>query len=778
MSEHEHDLTDTDSSRYSGKLWSGSPIAQEALLLLAELASELSAVTDFEALQQILTRKLRWIVDFDRCTLAVQAESGDTEYLLFEITSPSKAKSISPQKIPIEQGWTGRVLIDSKPYFIEDLAQLLASIISPPNEHWGIVPNARSLMLLPLQMGERTIGSLNFSSNTVGAYSVTWRNLASLLASQVGGQLGSILTQVQLKTAYEFRERVMESTTDAIFTLDLQGNFTLANQRTAEMTGYVVKELLGVSFLNLFAPRDATQIQALMKAIISQGATVNQYDAEIIRKDNSKKIITFNLAPLFIEGKISAIAGTAQDITERKQAESALLRAKVAEAANFALERQVQERTLQLQQALDFEARLKRITDKVRDSLDESQIVEAAVQELALGLNIGCCNMAFYDLDQGTSTIYYEYAISIPASQGRIAQIADFPELYRQLLQNQYFQFCSIVPHPKRGQVAMLACPISDDQGIIGDLWLINQKNHAFNESEIRLVQQVANQCAIAIRQARLYQAATAQVEELEKLNQLKDDFLSTVSHELRTPLSNINMATHMLKIAPTAQARERYLDILQNECAREIQLIDDLLDLQRLEFASYSNSHEIVNLQDWLPSIIEPFQVRTQEHQQKLRVELPSFLPLIVSDAVALGRILSELLNNAGKYTPEAGEIAISVCYKLRPSLLSMKQVGQGVAEAMSGSFAETDVALDQIAISFTISNQAEIPQTELQRIFEKFYRVPGADRWKQGGTGLGLALVQKLVETLQGTIQVASSEGWTRFTVQLTAIAVESTP
>ena len=65
MGEHEHFLASNDRSRYSGKLWSGSPIAQEPLLLLAELASELSTATDFETLQQILTRKLRWILDFD-----------------------------------------------------------------------------------------------------------------------------------------------------------------------------------------------------------------------------------------------------------------------------------------------------------------------------------------------------------------------------------------------------------------------------------------------------------------------------------------------------------------------------------------------------------------------------------------------------------------------------------------------------------------------------------------------------------------------------------------
>jgi signal transduction histidine kinase len=70
-----------------------------------------------------------------------------------------------------------------------------------------------------------------------------------------------------------------------------------------------------------------------------------------------------------------------------------------------------------------------------------------------------------------------------------------------------------------------------------------------------------------------------------------------------------------------------------------------------------------------------------------------------------------------------------------------------------------------------FSIRNSAEIPATELPRIFEKFYRVPSADPWKEGGTGLGLALVQKLVQKLEGSIQVESSHGWTTFTVELTA-------
>jgi GAF domain-containing protein len=190
-----------------------------------------------------------------------------------------------------------------------------------------------------------------------------------------------------------------------------------------------------------------------------------------------------------------------------------------------ALEGQVQERTNQLQQALEFDTMLKRITDKVRDSLDESQILQTVVQEIGQGLDVDCCDTALYDLDQGVSTICYEYTtLSIPPAQGSVVQLqSPFHGVHAQLLQGQCLQFCENAESPIRpiqGCVTLLACPLFDDQGILGDLWLLKcGENHLFNELEVRLVQQVANQCAIALRQARLYQTAQAQVIALEKLH-------------------------------------------------------------------------------------------------------------------------------------------------------------------------------------------------------------------------------------------------------------------
>jgi signal transduction histidine kinase len=427
-----------------------------------------------------------------------------------------------------------------------------------------------------------------------------------------------------------------------------------------------------------------------------------------------------------------------------------------AQQANADLEQQVQQRTRQLSNALDYESTLKRITDRVRDSLDERHILEAALQELTVVLKLAGCNAAIYDLNQGTSTVQYEFTQSLPTLQGRVAQMEDFPEIYQQLKQGRWFQFCSLLPNPVRGRVAMLACPIfvdpqssrGVDQSVLGDLWLIHHPDHMFDEYEIRLVQQVANQCAIAIRQARLYQAAQGQVQELAELNRLKDEFLSTVSHELRTPITNIKMAIQMLRTSTTDDRRAKYIRILEQEAVREADLINDLLDLQQLQVAPRQVELEPIVLHDWLPKLVEPFQPRFMARQQQFRLGELTDLPPFASEIASLRRILAELLNNACKYTAPGGQIELWVESEAAPS------------------------AADAESLSFVIANQATIPAQELPKIFDKFYRCPKADPWKQGGTGLGLALVKKLVERLQGEIHVSSLNGWTEFRVKLPAL------
>lgn len=412
---------------------------------------------------------------------------------------------------------------------------------------------------------------------------------------------------------------------------------------------------------------------------------------------------------------------------------------------------EIQAQTLQLQQAIEYQAMLHRITDRVRDSWDETQILQTVVQELGSILSLSGCDTAQYDREID-ATVLYRY-VSAEKQEAIIwremAQTVDLKELR---LQGQTTQFCCL-----RDRRIVLFCPILDGHDLLGDLRLYRVATAAFDDLEVGLVQQVASQCAIAIRQARLYQTLQAQVAELERLNHVKDEFLNTVSYELRVPMANMKMSIEMLKLTllsgttnqsppPPLSKAQLYLNILQNECDRETKLIEDLLDLQQLDTHTMTLLVSAVPLEDWLPHIIEPLRQKFQAQQLDLILEIQPDLPSLICDHVNLSRIITELLNNAYKYTPIQEKVIVSV---------------------------KQDISLENPQnhwIDIEICNTGvEIPAEEIPRIFDKFYRISRLDLRRQGGTGLGLSLVQQLVTRLGGVINVTSKNLETRFTIRL---------
>ncbi|MEN9221392.1 MAG: HAMP domain-containing sensor histidine kinase [Thermostichus sp. BF3_bins_97] len=239
-----------------------------------------------------------------------------------------------------------------------------------------------------------------------------------------------------------------------------------------------------------------------------------------------------------------------------------------------------------------------------------------------------------------------------------------------------------------------------------------------------------------------------SQVDELERLNLLKDDFLSTVSHELRTPLTSIRLSVELLQMSlrpfSLTEKQQHYLTLLRQECQREIELVEDLLMLQELEANTYTQSPEALNLAQRLTTWVQTLQERAHSAQQDLSLQILSALPPLQLDAASLERILRELIINACKHGDQPGTIQVQA--SLDP---------------------KTESGPHHLRLQ--VRNTGIIPPTELPYLFNSFYRVPQADPWKQGGTGLGLALVKKLVESMQGKITAKSEDGWVSFFVEL---------
>ncbi|HEY9627550.1 MAG TPA: response regulator [Coleofasciculaceae cyanobacterium] len=301
--------------------------------------------------------------------------------------------------------------------------------------------------------------------------------------------------------------------------------------------------------------------------------------------------------------------------------------------------------------------------------------------------------------------------------------------------------------------IADSAAPLRDDAENITGVVVVFR-----DVAERELVQERA----IALQRSQLLEA---QMSELQRLSQLKDDFLSTVSHELRSPLANIKMSIHMLemsldrqRLAPPdseeASASERisrYLQILRSECDQELNLVNDLLEIQRLEANVTLFDWTPITLSEWIPQIIAAYEGRAEQQQIQIRVILPESIPVLISDRMMLSSALSELLNNACKYTPPTGVITLST---------QMAEAPNAVA-----------------TLRLVVSNTGiGILPDELPHIFEKFYRAPSLASATRSdghrhpeGTGLGLALVQKQIVCLGGTIEAQSDPDEVRFVIEL---------
>lgn len=232
--------------------------------------------------------------------------------------------------------------------------------------------------------------------------------------------------------------------------------------------------------------------------------------------------------------------------------------------------------------------------------------------------------------------------------------------------------------------------------------------------------------------QAKLHDKTRQYVGQLREINELKDEFLSNMSDRLRYPLTNMLMSIKNLRLPGIAPERQsKYLDILEQECTKEINLINDLLTLQKLESDQEPIQFETIDLNSKIQELGANFSQRLGDKGLSITVDLPKEPLTLQTEIDSFDRILQELLNNA--YT-----------YSERDTVIYLQ------------AFHQVESQIDQVIIKVINTGRA-ISQEEATYIFDKFRR--GKGRWHPG-TGLGLALVKSLVQHLSGAIAVDSVE------------------
>jgi signal transduction histidine kinase len=230
--------------------------------------------------------------------------------------------------------------------------------------------------------------------------------------------------------------------------------------------------------------------------------------------------------------------------------------------------------------------------------------------------------------------------------------------------------------------------------------------------------------------------------QELRRIDSMKSEFVSVASHELRTPLAAIKNAVQLMLSGKTGEInenQEKFLSVAERNINRLTNILNDLLNLSRIESGKIELKFENIELKDIIELAASSLRPHADVKSIQIAVETPESLPEIYGDQEKIEQILTNLIGNAIKFTPSGGKILISV----KPP--SYDQTG-GYGNMVAISVKDTGIG---------------IPAEHLGAIFEKFHQVEGSLHRSVSGTGLGLAITKGLVEAHQGKILVQSDVG-----------------
>lgn len=224
-------------------------------------------------------------------------------------------------------------------------------------------------------------------------------------------------------------------------------------------------------------------------------------------------------------------------------------------------------------------------------------------------------------------------------------------------------------------------------------------------------------------------------VTEQRKLDEARREFVANVSHELRTPLTNIRSYTETLYDAVgelPIETEKQFLGVIGSESERMARIVTDLLTLSRLDYGRMDLRMTRFKLADMLRNVANAMKLTAEDSGHELLVDTPDKLPELMGDRERLEQVVVNILSNAVKYTPAGGHIRLS-------------------AREISGERVRIMVEDDGVGI----------PQEDVPRLFERFYRVDKARSREAGGTGLGLAIAKEIVQQHEGKITLASEYG-----------------
>jgi signal transduction histidine kinase/CheY-like chemotaxis protein len=297
-----------------------------------------------------------------------------------------------------------------------------------------------------------------------------------------------------------------------------------------------------------------------------------------------------------------------------------------------------------------------------------------------------------------------------------------------------------------------LFSPISTSDKFFGTVEILRESD--FSGEDSTCFQTVVKQVSLPLESAILYEEIKKTNIKLEKLEKLKSEFISIVSHELRTPLTSIKNSLDIMlsgKTGDITKIQDNFLNIAKRNVDRLSGIINDLLDLSKIEAGKMDFRFKPLNVAEPIEFVKSTFENLAEKKNITITAKIAHDLPQIYGDINRIEQVLSNLISNALKFTPENGEIIISV------RKINAGSINRAIFNTLSTTGKQLNFKGDYVKISVQ-DNGIGIKESDIPKVFDKFQQIESSLSREVGGTGLGLPIAKQLIEAHRGEIWLES--------------------
>jgi len=555
----------------------------------------------------------------------------------------------------------------------------------------------------------------------------------------------------ELRTSEARYRQIVETAQEGIWVIDADNKTTFVNNKLAEMLGYTVNEMIGADLLAFTAEADIPI--ALAKLENRRKGNSEQHEFKFRRKDGSAVWTMVNTNPIMSEsGSYQGALAMISDITERKQADADVLK----RASQLALLNDIGR---EIAAVLDLDKVLEVASHSIQEAFGFHHvalfIIDPEHNELVMKARAGNFEHIFPEVHLvkfGEGMVGW----SGQCGEKKLANDVNKEPQYKN-------PFPDLLPTQSE-----LSLPLIVGKRVVGVLDVQSPDLYAFSPEDITVLETLADQVAVAIANAQLYDDVQAELAERKKAeaellehrahledlvrsrteamvtardqaeaaNRAKSDFLAMMSHEIRTPMNGVlGMARLVLQTDLTAK-QHNYLNNLQISGESLLATINDILDFSKIESGKLDLESMPFLLDEVLQRISSLLAFRAQEKGLEFIFNTAPDVPhQLVGDPSRLGQVLLNLVGNAIKFT-EKGDVIVKI--------------------ELGGQ------SSDQVTLKFSVRDTGiGMTEKQLAQIFQPFSQADSSTNRKYGGSGLGLAISQRLVQIMGGRISAESRYG-----------------